>query len=162
MVIDFITYAIAPLFLLWRSALLPQPTWVWAALILLAAHYDYAKTDPLKHRGLYTGLPAIWNLYTFHVYYLRPSEPVQMACIAGLFILTFVPAHFIHLSRLKYLQIANISAVVAYLAIVLAVILHLVDHRRQLAFVALAYPAWYIGSSVLVDFRFRRGMLPPQ
>src|SRR6266481_6216127 len=40
LVIDFITYAVAPLFLLWSAGLLPQPAWLWATVILVAAHYD--------------------------------------------------------------------------------------------------------------------------
>jgi phosphatidylcholine synthase len=161
-IIDFTTVVIAPLFLLWRAALLPYPAWAWAVLVLLAAYYSSVTTDQLKHRGLYTGLPAMWNLYAFHVYYVRPSEPVQMACIAVLFILTFVPAHFIYVSRFNHLQTAKLVAVVSYLAIVLAVILHVIDHRREWALMALAFPVCYFGASVWAELRLRRGLLPPQ
>jgi len=159
LVIDFITYAVAPLFLLWCAGLLPEPAWLWATLILIAAHYDFANSHPLKQLGLYTGLPAMWNLYSFHVYYLHPSEPVQIACITGLFILTFAPVHFICQSRLGYLRTASLAAVVIYMAIILAVLLGIVDDVRQWALLALAYPVWYLGSSLWVDFRFRRGLL---
>jgi len=159
LVIDFITYAFAPLFLLLRAGLLPEPAWLWAALILIAAHYDFANTHPLKNRGLYTGLPAIWNLYAFHVLYVRPSQPVQMVCIGILVILTFAPVHFICLSRLTYLQTANKVAVMTYMTICMAVMLGVVDDHRRWALVALAYPAWYIGSSLWVHFRLRSGLL---
>jgi phosphatidylcholine synthase len=160
LVIDFITYAIAPLFLLWRAELLPAPAWLWATLILIAAHYDFANTHSLKHQGLYTGLPAIWNLYAFHVFYVHPSGPVQMACITLLVILTFSPVHFICLSRLKYLQTASLTTMVIYTMICLAIMLGWVDDARRWALGALAYPAWYLASSFWVHFRFRRDGLP--
>lgn len=160
LVIDFITYAIAPLFLLWCAALLPDPPWLWAILILIAAHYDFANTHPLKNQGLYTGLPAIWNLYAFHVFYLHPSQPVQMVCITLLLVLTFAPVHFICLSRLKYLQTIGMIAIVLYMTLCLAVALNLFDDPRLWALIALAYPLWYFASSFWVHFRFRSGLLP--
>ncbi|MES1240683.1 MAG: CDP-alcohol phosphatidyltransferase family protein [Acidobacteriota bacterium] len=159
LVIDFSTYAVVPLFLLWRASLLPSPPWLWAALILIAAHYDFANTHPLKHRGLYTGLPAMWNLYAFHVFYIRPSGPVQMACIALLFVLTFAPVHFICLSRLPSLQTANVVAIVAYTLMCLAVLSGLAGDPRPWALAGLAYPAWYLGSSFWAHFRYHRGLL---
>lgn len=159
LIIDFITYVIAPLFLLWRAELLPEPIWLWAALILVAAHYDFAHIHPLKNRGLYTGFPAIWNLYAFHVFYLHPSEFTQMVCITLFFMLTFAPVHFICLSRLRYLQTFNIAAVVIYVTICMAVMLDLVDDHQQWALIGLAYPAWYLGSSFWVHFKFRNGLL---
>jgi phosphatidylcholine synthase len=155
LVIDFITYAIAPLFLLWRAAMLPDPAWLWALLILVAAHYDFANTHPLKNRGFYTGLPAIWNLYAFHVFYGRPSEPVQMVCIGILVILTFAPVHFICLSRLKYLQTTGIAAVAIYMTICLITATGMMSDPRQWSLIALAYPVWYFGSSFWVHFKFR-------
>ncbi len=159
LVIDFITYAIAPLFLLWSAGLLPQPAWLWAVVILAAAHYDFANTHPLKNQGLYTGLPAIWNLYAFYVYVLHPPEFVQAFCIAGLFVLTFAPIHFICLSRLAYLRAASLAATVICATIVLMVLLGLVADRRLWALVSLVGPAWYLGASLWVDLRFRRGAL---
>lgn len=160
LVIDFITYAVAPLFLLWRTKLLPEPHGFWAVLILIAAHYDFANRHPLKHHGLYTGLPAMWNLYAFHVFYLHPPKSAQMLAISTLFVLTFAPIHFVYPSRLDYLRTWHVVAVSCYIASYLAVMLHLVDEPAVWATRSLAYPIWYLGSSFWVHIRVRKGMLP--
>ena len=159
LVIDFITFAVAPLFLLWQAHLLPQPALLWAGVILLAAQYDFANTHPLKHRGLYTGLPAIWNVYAFHVFYIRPPEAIQMASIAILVLLTFTPVHFICLSRLPFLRRLNLLAVTSYTVACLVVALGLVKDTRTWATLAAIYPLWYLGSSFWAHLRYREGRL---
>jgi phosphatidylcholine synthase len=166
LVIDFITFAVAPVFLLYQAHLLPHPALLWASIILLAAQYDFANAHPLKHLGLYTGLPAIWNIYAFHVFYIRPPETVQMAVIIVLTILTFAPVHFICLSRLPFLRGLNVLAVTAYTTVCVLVAVGLIGDARTWATLALAYPLWYLGSSFWADRRFRNGRLklatPPQ
>ena len=156
--VDFITYAVAPLLLLWRAGLLPDPAWFWAMLAMASALYDFGNSHPLKDRGLYSGLPAIWNLYAFHVYYGRPGEDLQMVAILALVMLTFAPVHFVCLSRLRYFRTASLAAAAAYLAVVLAVIIGLVPSPRAWAVAALACPAWYFGLSLSVHLRHRRGL----
>lgn len=157
LVIDFVTYAVAPLLLLWRAGLLPQPGWCWAMLALGSALYDFGNRHPLKDRGLYTGLPAVWNFYAFHVYYVRPGEGVQIAVLLALVVLTFAPIHFVALSRLRYLRGVSLSVVALYLAAIVAVIAGLVADRRGWALAALAAPAWYLALSLRVHLRHRRG-----
>ena len=159
LVIDFITFAVAPLFLLWQAHLLPQPALLWAGVILLAAQYDFANTHPLKHRGLYTGLPAIWNVYAFHVFYVRPPETIQMAVIVTLAVLTFTPVHFICVSRLPFLRRLNVLAMASYTAVCLIVALGLVKDTRTWAALAATYPLWYMVSSFWAHLRYREGRL---
>ncbi|WP_233843620.1 CDP-alcohol phosphatidyltransferase family protein [Dyella sp. 2HG41-7] len=160
LVIDFITFAVAPVFLLWQAHLLPHPGLLWASIILFAAQYDFANVHPLKDRGLYTGLPALWNVYAFHVFYIHPPETVQMVVILVLAGLTFAPVHFICLSRLPFLRRLNVLAAATYIAVVLPITLGMVSDVRTWSIVALAYPLWYLGSSLWADRCFRKGRLP--
>ncbi len=157
LVIDFVTYAIAPLLLLWRADLLPEPAWLWVMLVMASALYDFGNRHPLKESGLYTGLPALWNFYAFHVYFMRPGDDAQIVSIVTLAALTFAPVHFVCLSRLRYFRAVSLCAAAAYLAIILAVIAGLVAERRLWAVAALAFPAWYFGLSFWVHFRHRQG-----
>lgn len=145
LVIDFLTYAVVPLFLLWRAEVLPAPAEAWAVLVLLAACYDFAKVHALKEAGFYTGLPAMWNIYAFYAYHLRPHPLVQAAAIVVLLALTFLPLRFVYPSHTPRAALRWYVAGLGLLVLtVLGVVLRLVPDQSPWVVASLVLPAAYL------------------
>ena len=160
LVVDFLTYALAPLFLLWAAGLLPSPPWLWATLILVASLLDFAKVHPCKDEGVFTGLPAMWNLYAFYVFHYRPPAAVQAAAIVALVALTALPLPFIHISRFPRLRTAHRLLLGAWLVLFAVVTQGWSSQPRLWLALSWIYPAFYFGASALFA-RFPRGTATP-
>lgn len=159
LVVDFLTYALAPLFLIWAAGLLPSPPWLWATLILVASLLDFAKVHPYKDEGVFTGLPAMWNLYAFYVFYYRPAPWVQAAAILALVAVTVLPVPFIHISRFPRFRTAHRLLLAAWLTLYGVVTQGWSTQPRLWLALSWIYPVFYFGASALFA-RFPRGGTP--
>jgi phosphatidylcholine synthase len=150
-VIDFLTYTFLPLLLLWAAGLLPAPMWLWSTLILISSMYGFTHVHPLKSAGIFSGLPAIWNVYAFYAFYHQSSQVTQVLVIATLLVATFVPIHFIHLTRFfprRALFLAGLWILLCALAVVRPM------ERRLLLNLSLVFPLVYFVFSLVVHFRW--------
>ena len=59
-IVDYITYAFAPMVLLWTGDYLPGGTWgaVLAAIALLASSYQFCRTDAKTDDHFFLGFPS--------------------------------------------------------------------------------------------------------
>src|SRR5512135_2375835 len=62
-IVDYLTYVVAPAFLLLRSALLPAAVaWPLAGAMLLASAYGFSRADAKTPDHFFTGFPSYWNI----------------------------------------------------------------------------------------------------
>lgn len=96
-VIDYLTYTVIPALMVARFALVPE-NWELpaAAFIMATSLYCFGNRDMKTADNYFQGFPALWNVVVLYIYVLVSPAWVNLAVIAGLGLLTFVPLKFVH------------------------------------------------------------------
>ena len=116
LVIDYLTYVLVPVLILWRGDfLLPVLALPLSALILLSSLYVFARRDMKTDDGYFRGFPALWNVIAFYFVLLPPAELTATAIVLVLILLTFAPIHVVHPLRTGDSRNAALGAVVIWL-----------------------------------------------
>jgi phosphatidylcholine synthase len=99
---------------MYRAGLLPDAAALPAtALILVTAALYFADTRMKTGDWYFRGFPAVWNLFAFLAFVLRPDPWMLVAIIVLFAALQFAPIAFVHpmrVARLKTLNIAVMGA----------------------------------------------------
>jgi len=149
-IVDYLTYAFAPVVLLWTGGYLPDgPTGaVLGALPLLASSYQFCRTDAKTADHFFLGFPSYWNVVAFYVVVLQISPEVTGAILAICSILVFVPIRYVYPSRTKVLRSFNIVLTAVWLATYAILLLQYPDPHPAVVAISLAYLAYYAGLSI--------------
>jgi phosphatidylcholine synthase len=105
-IVDYLTYAFAPIVLLWTTDRLPGGAlgWVVATLPLLASSYQFCRVDAKTSDHFFLGFPSYWNIVAFYAIVLDASTTVVGISLAVFSILVFVPVRYVYPSRTTFLQ----------------------------------------------------------
>ena len=100
-IIDYITYAFAPMVLLWSSGFLPEG-WlggVVASIPLLASCFQFCRSDAKTEDHFFLGFPSYWNIAAFYLVVLGAGVAVTTTVLLALTVLVFVPIKYVYPSR---------------------------------------------------------------
>lgn len=102
LVIDYLTYTVIPALLIYRFGLVPAGWEITAAaFIMLTSLYCFGNRE-MKTGDLYfSGFPAVWNVVVLYIFVLETGPWANLAAIAALGILTFVPFKYVHPFRVR-------------------------------------------------------------
>jgi phosphatidylcholine synthase len=121
-VIDFVTYAIVPAYIIYAANidgqyLIPDDLrFVTAAIILLISTLYYGKEGMVSNDMYFVGFPVMWNLVAFYLYYVTNLPAAGNFILVLVFaVLHFVPIKYLYPSRTKKFQKLNILATVLLL-----------------------------------------------
>lgn len=154
-IVDFVTSAFVPAFILWKANLLPLPQLLWTMLILAATLYKFSKTyNPWLGQGFFTGVPTPWITLSYYLYFFRPGHIVSGAFIIILVLLTCLPLKFIHIARFPHWRLANAFGLGCWWIIYLGITQGWTESWRIWLIVSLGYPAFYIATSWKFGTRF--------
>lgn len=123
LVVDYLTYVVAPVFLMVRADLVPGPlAWLLAAAILISAAFYFADSNMKTAEGGFRGFPAIWNVAVFLLAVFALPAWVNAVLVAALVITTFAPFAFIHPFRVRRFRLLTVGILAAWLlAAILAI-----------------------------------------
>jgi phosphatidylcholine synthase len=154
-IIDFQTYTSLPLLLIWRAGILPG---AWSALLLfplIASAFGFSRVAAKTGDGYFLGFPSYWNIVAFYLYFLAPPAWMNIAVIAILAALTFVPTRYLYTTQPGRLnRITNILAV-PWAGLLIAALTVGDPLTRRLTQVSLYFPAFYMGISWWISLRNR-------
>lgn len=157
-IVDFVTSAIAPAFLLWRSDLLPEPRLFWVSVMVLATAFKFSRTfKPWLRAGFFTGIPSPWIHLTFYATYLPLSKVGVGVGITALALLTVLPIGFLHIARRPQFRYLNIAALSFWWTIYLLIVMGVVDGWFWLA-ISFLQPGVYLMTSSALFMRHRRSI----
>jgi phosphatidylcholine synthase len=166
-IVDFQTYVTLPLLLLWRAQIVPPGQETWLLLPLLASAYGFCQVDAKTSDGYFLGFPSYWNIVAFYLYVLQPPGAVAVALLAGLALLTFVPARYLYASvqRNRLNRLTN-QLGAAWAALLVGIIWIMPGSPeagqtagatvRHVTLASLFFPAYYLGVSWAISLGFWR------
>lgn len=94
--IDFLTYAVLPLLLLYRLDI-PHGFTPWLLCPLLASAYGFCQASIKTADGYFLGFPSYWNVVAFYLCALHPVPPgLALGVILLASVLTFVPTRYFY------------------------------------------------------------------
>ncbi|MDQ3527634.1 MAG: CDP-alcohol phosphatidyltransferase family protein [Actinomycetota bacterium] len=151
-IVDYITYAFAPMVLLWTGDYLPAGTWgmVLAMVPLLASSYQFCRTDAKTEDRFFLGFPSYWNVVAFYVVVLGLSPGVTATILLACAALVFVPIKYLYPSRTNTCRVLNLALVALWLVLYAVILAGVPDPSPVAVGLSLAYIAYYLAASVVL------------
>jgi len=149
-IVDYLTYAFAPIVLLWTGGYLPSGTWgaVLGALPLLASSYQFCRVDAKTADHFFLGFPSYWNVVAFYAIVLDIGRPGVAITIVVLTVLVFVPVRYVYPSRTGLLRTLNLALAGVWLVTYAVLLAQYPDPNPIVVALSLAYLVYYIGLSL--------------
>ena len=149
-IVDYLTYAFAPMVLLWTGDFLPSGWFgaVLAALPLLASSYQFCRVDAKTADHFFLGFPSYWNVVAFYVIVLQLSPAVTAALLVACAVLVFVPVRYLYPSRTKAFRRTNLALTAIWLVSYAVLLVQFPDPHPVVVALSLLYLVYYGGLSV--------------
>jgi len=156
-IVDYLTYAFAPMVLLWAVGALPDGAWggFVAAVPLVASCYQFTRTDAKTDDHFFLGFPSYWNVLAFYVIVLELGTAWTTALVLVFAVLVFVPVKYLYPSRTETLWYLNMSLATLWLVLFGVITASLPDAPLVLVVPSLGYLAYYIALSLWLTFAKR-------
>ena len=157
-IVDYLTYVVAPAFLLLRAGLLPSGLdWAVAAAILLSSAYGFSRTDAKTSDHFFTGFPSYWNVVALYLYLLGLGPAMNAAVLLVLVALVFVPIGYVYPSRTVAWRAPTILFGAAWALLMLIITWRLPAVPHTAVYASLAFPLYYVGLSLALHAGRRAG-----
>lgn len=162
-VVDYITYAFAPMILLWSAGYLP-PGWAGGAVAsvpLLASCYQFCRSDAKTEDHYFQGFPSYWNIAAFYLVVLGADSRVATTVLLALTALVFVPISYVYPSRTETAWQLTMALTVLWLGLYAAILVQLPDPSGWLIALSTFYLAYYTALSLRLTLARRRAATAP-
>ena len=158
-IVDYLTYAFAPMVLLWEAGYLPDGAWggVVASIPLVASCYQFCRSDAKTEDHFFLGFPSYWNVVAFYIVVFELGEAWTTGVLLALTVLIFVPVKYVYPSRTETLWYTNMAAATAFLVLFGAITSQLPDVPIVLTGLSLVYLAYYVAISLWLTLRGDQG-----
>jgi phosphatidylcholine synthase len=155
--VDYVTYVVAPAFLLLRAGLLPaQLAWPIAAAIVLSSAYGFSRADAKTPDQFFTGFPSYWNVAALYLYALGLSPAANAAVLAVLVAMVFVPIKYLYPSRTVAWRVPTLVLGAAWAGLMIAIAWKLPAAPIAVVCGSLVFPVYYVVLSLVLNARRRR------
>jgi phosphatidylcholine synthase len=155
-IVDYLTYVVAPGFLLYSAGTLPAG---WgagvAAAVLLSSAYGFASTDAKADDYFFTGFPSYWNIVAVYLYAAALPRPVNAGILLVLSALVFVRIGYVYPSRTPVLRGTTTALGLIWAVMVVAIVWMMPEVPRALLVVSLFFPVYYTVLSLVLHRRRR-------
>jgi len=158
-IVDYMTYAFAPMVLLWANGYLPDGVLggVVAAVPLLASCYQFCRSDAKTDDHFFLGFPSYWNVVAFYAIVASFGIGLTTLVILVCTVLVFVPVKYLYPSRTEKLWYLNMALSVLWMAVYAVIVALMPDQPTWLIVLSLIYPVYYVGVSLWLTVTFRGG-----
>ena len=158
-IVDYMTYAFAPMVLLWANGYLPAGVLggVVAAVPLLASCYQFCRSDAKTDDHFFLGFPSYWNVVAFYAIVAGFDIGLTTLVILVCTVLVFVPVKYLYPSRTEKLWYLNMALSVLWMVVYAVIVALMPDQPTWLIVLSLIYPVYYVGVSLWLTVTFRGG-----
>src|SRR5947209_12011504 len=160
-IVDYLTYAFAPILLLWNTGHLPKgPAGIiLAALPLLASGYQFCRVDAKTEDHFFLGFPSYWNVLAFYIIIFNLSAIIVGTILLTCSILVFVPIRYLYPSRTVILRPLTLALTGIWLLSYALILQQMPTPQPLLATFSLFYLLYYGGLSVYLTLS--KGKIDP-
>ncbi len=161
-IVDYLTYAFAPMVLLWTRGYLPSGVagTVVATIPLMASSYQFCRVDAKTDDHFFLGFPSYWNVIAFYAVVMHLGTAAVTTTLLVCSVLVFVPVCYLYPSRTQTLRTMSLALTGVWL-VLYAVILGQMPHPAVWAITgSLAYLAYYVGVSLYLTAKRRMVKMP--
>jgi phosphatidylcholine synthase len=154
-IVDYLTYAFAPMLLLWSGDHLPGGAVGAVALAapLLASCFQFCRIDAKTEDHLFLGFPSYWNVLAFYAIVMDLSPGLVAGLLLACSVLAFVPVGYVYPSRTASFRTANLALAAVWLAAYAVLLVQMPDPHPVWVAVSLAYVAYYVALSLYLTVR---------
>lgn len=154
-IVDFLTYTVAPVFLVLRAGLVRADFagLALAAFVVVASAYGFCQKEAKTEDNYFLGFPSYWNLVAFYLYCLNLPLWMNYAVLLGFALLTFVPIKYIYPNRTEPLRPLTIALGLVWGVVTLALLLSLPEVNSALLYASLGFVAYYLIASYALHAR---------
>jgi phosphatidylcholine synthase len=165
-VVDYLTYVLAPVFLMLRAGILPAGAGgiVLGGLVMVASGYGFCHVEAKTEDNYFRGFPSYWNLVAFYLYCLGFGPHINVIIVGVLAVMVFVPIKYIYPNRTSPLRPFTLGLALVWAAVTIAMLPALPRHNPVLLACSLAFIAYYFVTSFVLHARaalmlthYRRG-----
>jgi phosphatidylcholine synthase len=156
-IVDYLTYAFAPMLLLWSGNYLPSGTLgiVLAVVPLLASSYQFCRTDAKTDDHFFLGFPSYWNVVAFYAIALDLTPGVVSTIVVVCAVLVPVPIGYVYPSRTRELRSLTLALSVVWLGTYAVIVAQLPDPHPFWLLLSALYLVYYLGLSLVLEARRR-------
>lgn len=154
-VVDYLTYVVAPVFVMLRAHLLGPgaPGLAMAGAVMLASAYGFCHTDA---KGEYfRGFPSYWNLVAFYLFCLALPARVNLAIVGVLAVMVLLPIRFIYPNRTAPLRTLTLVLGTLWAIVTFAMLPGLPACNPILLRISLSFIAYYLVTSIILHVMTR-------
>jgi phosphatidylcholine synthase len=156
-IVDYLTYVVAPIFLLYQAGSLPEG---WgaavAAVVLVSSLYGFASADAKSDDYFFTGFPSYWNIVAVYLYAVELPRLANAGVLLVLGALVFVRIGYVYPSRTPALRGLTIALGGVWAVMILLIIRAMPDVPPALVAGSLYFPVYYTVLSLVLHRRRRR------
>jgi phosphatidylcholine synthase len=149
-IVDYMTYVLAPVLLLWSSGYLPEGSTgvMIAALPLLASSYQFCQVDAKTEDHFFRGFPSYWNIVAFYaiVFSLSPEATGTILVVCSL--LVFVPIRYVYPSRTVAFRKLTMTLTGLWFVCYSAILFQMPDPDPGFLLFSLLYLVYYLSLSL--------------
>ena len=149
-IVDYMTYVLAPVLLLWSSGYLPEGSTgvMIAALPLLASSYQFCQVDAKTEDHFFRGFPSYWNIVAFYaiVFSLSPEATGTILVVCSL--LVFVPIRYVYPSRTVAFRKLTMTLTALWFVCYSAILFQMPEPDPGFLLFSLLYLVYYLSLSL--------------
>jgi phosphatidylcholine synthase len=156
-IVDYMTYVLAPILLLWTTGYLPTGTFgvVLATLPILASSYQFcrvdAKTgDDAETDHFFLGFPSYWNVVAFYAIVFDLGAWVVGTILLICSLLVFVPIRYAYPSRTITFRKLTLTLTTLWLLAYVIILAQMPNPAPLLLVFSLFYLVYYFGLSLYI------------
>ena len=162
-IIDYLNYTVIPALIVYRFGMVPPGFEIpAAAYIMTTSLYCFGNKDMKTPDNYFSGFPAVWNLVILYFYLTTSGRWANLAAIAVLGGLTFVPLKFIHPFRVRALRSLNLLMTGAWGALTFTLVLASGPRLTPGEAMPVAYAAFLLVSAYFLGLCLWRSFRQPE
>ena len=161
-IVDYMTYTLAPMALLWANGYLPAGVFggACAAIPLLASCYQFCRADAKTDDHFFLGFPSYWNILAFYVIATGMGPTATAAVLLFCALMVFVPIKYVYPSRTEPLWQLTFVLTGLWFVAYAVITAGLPDPAPLVVWASVAYLVYYVALSLWLTWQFPRRTPP--
>ncbi|CAN5708204.1 CDP-alcohol phosphatidyltransferase family protein [soil metagenome] len=154
-IVDYMTYVLAPMVLLWSGGYLPEGNAgiVFAALPLVASSYQFCRVDAKTDDHFFLGFPSYFNVVAFYIIVFDVASGAAAGLLVLCSVLVFVPIRYVYPTRTAAFRRLSLLLTALWLLSYGVILLQMPEPEPLILGFSIFYLLYYLGLSLYLNAR---------